>query len=154
MARPNAIFFSFCACWLFGTFFPVIQTQRPNHFFPLGNFHSEHEQGYDSRYGLFSAACIDKFVCPGRGRFHWLPSSGRHHGRILRLSYTVSIWVLELSDLRRRHAYTYGVFSVVVGLCMLVLEIGSLKGTRGCVTPICFQRLLLTSVYMIVKIIY
>lgn len=64
----------------------------------------------------------------------------------------VSIWVLEL--LRRRHAYTYGVFSVVVGLCMLVLEIGSLKGTRGCVTPICFQRLLLTSVYMIVKIIY
>jgi len=87
VARPNAIFFSFCACWLFGTFFPVIQTQRPNHFFPLGNFHSEHEQGYDSRYGLFSAACIDKFVCPGRGRFHWLPSSGRHHGRILRLSY-------------------------------------------------------------------
>ena len=52
---------------------------------------------------------------------------------------TVSTWVLELSDLRRRHAYTYGLLSVAVGLCMLVIEIGSLKWTRGFVTPICFR---------------
>lgn len=52
---------------------------------------------------------------------------------------TVSTWVLELSDLRRRRAYTYGIASVAVGLCLLVIEIGSLKWTRGFVTPICFQ---------------
>lgn len=52
---------------------------------------------------------------------------------------TVSTWVLELSDLRRRHAYTYGILSVAVGLCMLVIEIGSLTWTRDFVTPICFQ---------------
>lgn len=52
---------------------------------------------------------------------------------------TVSTWVLELFDLRRRHAYTYGILSVAVGLCMLVIEIGSLEWTRGFVTPICFQ---------------
>lgn len=52
---------------------------------------------------------------------------------------TVSTWVLELTDLRRRHAYTYGILSVAVGLCMLVIEIGSLKWTRGFATPICFQ---------------
>lgn len=52
---------------------------------------------------------------------------------------TVSTWVLELSDLRRQHAYTYGIVSVAVGLCLLVIEIGSLKWTRGFVTPICFQ---------------
>ena len=86
VAEPNAIFFGFCACWLFGTFFPVITTQRPDRFFSLGDLHSEREQGYDSRYGLFSAARVDKFVCPG-WQLHWLTGSGRYHGRILRLSY-------------------------------------------------------------------
>lgn len=52
---------------------------------------------------------------------------------------TVRTWVLELSNLRRRHAYTYGAVSMAVGLCLLIIEIGSLKWTRGFVTPICFQ---------------
>ena len=52
---------------------------------------------------------------------------------------TVSTWVLELTDLRKRHAYIYGGLSLAVGLCMLVIEIGSLKWTRGFATPICFQ---------------
>lgn len=53
---------------------------------------------------------------------------------------TVSTWVLELSDLRRRHAYFYGGVSVVLALCALVVEIGSLKWTRGLATPACFAH--------------
>lgn len=52
---------------------------------------------------------------------------------------TDSTWVLELSDLHRRHAYTYGAWNVAVGLCSQVIEIGSLKWTRGIVNPIFFQ---------------
>lgn len=51
---------------------------------------------------------------------------------------TVSTWVLELSNSRRRHAYVYGVVSVAVALMMLVVEIGSLRWTRGFTTPACF----------------
>ncbi|GAD94249.1 hypothetical protein BC1G_09568 [Paecilomyces variotii No. 5] len=51
---------------------------------------------------------------------------------------TVSTWVLELSNSRRRHAYIYGVASVAVALAMLVVEIGSLRWTRGFTTPACF----------------
>lgn len=51
---------------------------------------------------------------------------------------TVSTWVLELSDLRRRHAYLYGGVSVIIALCALVIEIGSLQWTRGLATPACF----------------
>ena len=53
---------------------------------------------------------------------------------------TVSTWVLELCDLRRRHAYIYGGLSVAVALCALVVEIGSLKWTHGLVTPSCFAQ--------------
>ncbi|KAJ5296212.1 hypothetical protein N7508_011033 [Penicillium antarcticum] len=53
---------------------------------------------------------------------------------------TVSTWVLELSDLRRRHAYVYGGLSVAVALCALVVEIGSLKWTHNLVTPSCFAQ--------------
>ena len=52
---------------------------------------------------------------------------------------TVSTWVLELSDLRRRHAYIYGSVSVAVALGFLVVEIGSLQWTRGLATPVCFR---------------
>ena len=52
---------------------------------------------------------------------------------------TVSTWVLELSDLRRRHAYVYGGVSVVLALCFLVVEIGSLQWTRGLTTPACLR---------------
>lgn len=53
---------------------------------------------------------------------------------------TVSTWILELSDLRRRHAYFYGGVSVVVAFCALVVEIGSLKWNQGLVTPSCFAE--------------
>lgn len=52
---------------------------------------------------------------------------------------TVSTWVLELSDLRRRHSYSYGIVSVVVPFAMLVIEIGSLRWTQGFASPICYQ---------------
>ncbi|GLA56258.1 hypothetical protein AnigIFM63604_006364, partial [Aspergillus niger] len=52
---------------------------------------------------------------------------------------TVSTWILELSDLRRRHAYVYGGVSVAVALCFLVVEIGSLQWTRGLSTPACLR---------------
>ncbi|KAJ5659475.1 hypothetical protein N7507_005926 [Penicillium longicatenatum] len=52
---------------------------------------------------------------------------------------TVSTWVLELSGLRKRHAYFYAALSVVVALCALVIEIGSLKWTQGLDTPLCFR---------------
>lgn len=50
---------------------------------------------------------------------------------------TVSTWVLELSSLRRRHAYFYGATSVGVSLATLVLIMGSLSWTRGLVEPAC-----------------
>lgn len=53
---------------------------------------------------------------------------------------TVSTWVLELSDLRRHHAYFYGGVSVVVAFCALVVEMGSLKWTLGFGTPTCFAH--------------
>lgn len=53
---------------------------------------------------------------------------------------TVSTWVLELSDLRRRHAYLYGGVSVIIALCALVIEIGSLQWTHGLATPACFTH--------------
>lgn len=53
---------------------------------------------------------------------------------------TVGTWVLELSDLRRRHAYVYGIASVAAAFGLLIIEIGSLKWTVGLTTPDCFAR--------------
>jgi fluoride ion exporter CrcB/FEX len=44
---------------------------------------------------------------------------------------TVSTWVAELSSLRRTNSYRYGVASVVVALCCLVIIMGSMQWTRG-----------------------
>ncbi|QKX59489.1 uncharacterized protein TRUGW13939_06623 [Talaromyces rugulosus] len=52
---------------------------------------------------------------------------------------TVSTWVLELSDLRRRHAYSYGLVSIVVPFAMLVIEIGPLRWTQGFASPVCYR---------------
>ncbi|KAE8370873.1 CrcB-like protein-domain-containing protein [Aspergillus caelatus] len=51
---------------------------------------------------------------------------------------TVSTWVLELSALKRGHAYLYGGLTVIVALGALTIEIGSLQWTQGLTTPICF----------------
>ncbi|KAE8341156.1 hypothetical protein BDV24DRAFT_151348 [Aspergillus arachidicola] len=53
---------------------------------------------------------------------------------------TVSTWVLELSALKRGHAYIYGGLTVIVALSALVIEIGSLQWTQGLTTPICFAE--------------
>lgn len=44
---------------------------------------------------------------------------------------TVSTWVSELSSLRRKHAWIYGVASVVVSLGMMVVIMGGMRWTRG-----------------------
>lgn len=50
---------------------------------------------------------------------------------------TVSTWVLELTSLRRRHAYIYGVASVGVALAFMTIIMGSLRWTRGFADPVC-----------------
>lgn len=50
---------------------------------------------------------------------------------------TVSTWVAELQSLRRRHAYFYGVSSVVGGLCVTIIIMGSVRWTVGWSTPAC-----------------
>ncbi|KAH8178808.1 crcB-like protein, camphor resistance (CrcB) domain-containing protein [Sarocladium implicatum] len=44
---------------------------------------------------------------------------------------TISTWVAELSTLRRRHAYMYGVASVVIALALLIVIMGGLRWTHG-----------------------
>lgn len=48
---------------------------------------------------------------------------------------TISTWVLELTSLRRKHAYTYAGMSVSVGLAFLVAIMGSLIWSRG-ISPV------------------
>ena len=50
---------------------------------------------------------------------------------------TVSTWVGELNGLRRRHAYLYGSASVLGGLSLLVIIMGSLRWTLGFSAPVC-----------------
>ncbi|KAF7536427.1 hypothetical protein G7054_g4558 [Neopestalotiopsis clavispora] len=52
---------------------------------------------------------------------------------------TVSTFVLELNSLRRRHAYSYGVASLCMGLAVVVTIMGSLKWTIGLAQPMCTQ---------------
>lgn len=44
---------------------------------------------------------------------------------------TVSTWVAEVTSLRRRHAYVYGLASMAIALGLLVLIMGSLGWTSG-----------------------
>ncbi|KAI8168987.1 Fluoride export protein 1 [Colletotrichum sp. SAR 10_70] len=44
---------------------------------------------------------------------------------------TVSTWVAELSALRRRHAYTYGMTSVVAGFAIMVIIMGGMRWSDG-----------------------
>ena len=50
---------------------------------------------------------------------------------------TVSTWVIELSTLRRWHAYRYGAVSVVMALCFMVVIMGSMQWTRGFSALVC-----------------
>ncbi|KAI9649329.1 hypothetical protein NHQ30_001901 [Ciborinia camelliae] len=44
---------------------------------------------------------------------------------------TISTWVAELSSLRRSHAYKYGLASVLGGLALMVVIMGSFRWTHG-----------------------
>ncbi|RCI11013.1 hypothetical protein L249_5252 [Ophiocordyceps polyrhachis-furcata BCC 54312] len=44
---------------------------------------------------------------------------------------TISTWAVELNSLRRRHAWVYGVVSVVVAFALLVLIMGAFRWTHG-----------------------
>ncbi|KAK0388341.1 hypothetical protein NLU13_4586 [Sarocladium strictum] len=44
---------------------------------------------------------------------------------------TISTFVAELSTLRRKHAYVYGAWSVVVALCLMIAVMGGLRWTHG-----------------------
>lgn len=44
---------------------------------------------------------------------------------------TVSTWVSELSSLRRKHAWVYGVASVLISLGVMVVVMGGLRWTKG-----------------------
>jgi len=51
---------------------------------------------------------------------------------------TISTWVVEMNGLsKRRHAYVYGLASVVVSLCFLIVIMGSLLWTRGFAEAVC-----------------
>ncbi|KAK1701684.1 CrcB-like protein-domain-containing protein [Colletotrichum lupini] len=50
---------------------------------------------------------------------------------------TVSTWVAELTALRRRHAYVYGLGSVVVGFAVMVIIMGAKKWTDGFAPLMC-----------------
>ena len=52
---------------------------------------------------------------------------------------TVSTWVVELTALRRRHAYFYGMMSVGIGLSLFIIISGSLQWTRGFAHPLCMS---------------
>ena len=50
---------------------------------------------------------------------------------------TVSTWVAELTGLRLRHAYVYGLMSVTIALSLMVIIMGSLQWTNGFENPLC-----------------
>lgn len=44
---------------------------------------------------------------------------------------TISTWVAELSSLRRRHAYIYGLASIAISLGLMIIIMGGLRWTDG-----------------------
>ncbi|KAI0860331.1 CrcB-like protein-domain-containing protein [Xylaria cubensis] len=50
---------------------------------------------------------------------------------------TVSTWILELTALKRRHAYRYGLATLAAGLGIFVVVSGSLQWTVGLAQPVC-----------------
>lgn len=50
---------------------------------------------------------------------------------------TVSTWVSELNMLKRSHAYKYGIASIFMSLCSLVVIMGSMRWTRGFDNVLC-----------------
>ncbi|KAI9671393.1 MAG: hypothetical protein M1831_004302 [Alyxoria varia] len=51
---------------------------------------------------------------------------------------TISTWIVELNALRRRHAYLYGAVSVLVGLALMVVIMGSVQWSVGFGEALCY----------------
>lgn len=52
---------------------------------------------------------------------------------------TVSTWITELTALRLKHSYLYGLASVGVGLSFMIVIMGSLQWTHGFQQPLCMS---------------
>ena len=50
---------------------------------------------------------------------------------------TISTWVAEINGLRRKHGWIYAFFSVLGGLCLMVIVMGSVRWTVGFSEPVC-----------------
>lgn len=50
---------------------------------------------------------------------------------------TVSTWVAEINGLKRKHGYFYALASVVGGLCLMVIIMGSVRWSVGFSEPVC-----------------
>ncbi|KAI0966739.1 CrcB-like protein-domain-containing protein [Xylaria arbuscula] len=104
--------------------------------------------------GTFTANAFGSLVLAVTWDLQRLPGAGRAGSRMLGdfvscqvlqgvedgfcgCATTVSTWVLELTDLKRRNAYRYGLATVAVGLGIFVVVSGSLKWTVGLAQPAC-----------------
>ena len=50
---------------------------------------------------------------------------------------TVSTWVVEISGLKRKHGWAYAFGSILGGLCLMVVIMGSVRWSAGYSEPIC-----------------
>lgn len=50
---------------------------------------------------------------------------------------TVSTWVAEIRTLKRKHAYVYALASILGGLCLMIIIMGSVRWSVGFSEPIC-----------------
>ncbi|EME85889.1 uncharacterized protein MYCFIDRAFT_150933 [Pseudocercospora fijiensis CIRAD86] len=50
---------------------------------------------------------------------------------------TISTWVAEINGLKRKHGYLYALASIVGGLCLMVIIMGSVRWTVGFREPVC-----------------
>lgn len=50
---------------------------------------------------------------------------------------TISTWVSEINGLKRKHGYLYAFASLVGGLCLMVIIMGSVQWSHGFSSPVC-----------------
>ncbi|KXT14892.1 hypothetical protein AC579_756 [Pseudocercospora musae] len=50
---------------------------------------------------------------------------------------TISTWVAEINGLKRKHGYLYALASIVGGLCLMVIIMGSVRWTVSFREPVC-----------------
>ncbi|KAI0182224.1 CrcB-like protein-domain-containing protein [Xylaria flabelliformis] len=104
--------------------------------------------------GTFAANAFGSLVLAVTWDLQRLPAAGGAESRILGgfvscqvlqgvedgfcgCATTVSTWILELTALKRRHAYRYGLVTLAAGLGIFVVVSGSLQWTVGLAQPVC-----------------